>query len=104
MPRSIDELQRLHDEFDFANAADAKLDVAMELVRSNYVAFNAALDVCDLFEQIRSRALRINKRLMLPQEFIRKFAAAGDASRLDECEAFPCFAETGIIIFHAIER
>ena len=83
MPRSIDKLQRLHDKFDFANATDAKLDVTMELVPSNYVAFNAALDVCDLPDEIRRGALRIDKRLMLPQEFICQLAAASDASRLD---------------------
>ena len=40
MARSIDELQRLHDKFDFANAADAKLDVAMKVLRSNYITLN----------------------------------------------------------------
>src|SRR5205814_10548566 len=104
MPRSVGELQRLHDEFDFANAADAKLDVTMELVRSNYIAFDAALDVGDLLEQVGRRALRINKRLMLSQEFICQLAAASDASRLDLCERLPRLAEAGIIIFHAFKR
>src|SRR5262249_19775361 len=104
MPGSIDELQCLHNEFDFANAADAKLDVAVKLLLSHYIAFDAALNVSDLLEQIGRRTLRINKRLMLPQEFICQLAAAGDASPLDEREALPCFAETGIIIFHALER
>src|SRR5437667_227209 len=76
-------VQCRHDEFDFANAADAKLDVAMELVRSNYIALNAALYVGDLLEEIGRCALRINKRLMLPQEFICQLATAGDASRFD---------------------
>ena len=104
MLRSVDELQRLHDEFDFANAADTELDVALEFVRSNYIALDAALDVGDLLEQIGRCALRINERLMLPQEFVRQFAAARDSARLDQREALPCFTETGIIIFHALER
>jgi len=83
MLRSVDELQRLHDEFDFATAADTELVVALDFVRSNYIALDAAIDVGDLLEEIGRRALWINKRLMLPKEFIRQLAAASDASRLD---------------------
>src|SRR5437879_13697091 len=68
MPRSIDELQCLHDEFDFANAADAKLDVTMELIRSDYVTFDPAFAVGDLLEQIGRPALRITRSLILPRE------------------------------------
>src|SRR5205823_11455435 len=102
MPRSVDELQCLHDQFDFANAADAELDVTLELVPANYITFNAEFDIGDLIEQIGGCALWINERLMLPQEFVRQFAAAGDSARLDQREALPGFAETGIIIFHAL--
>src|ERR1051326_9068795 len=104
MPRSMRELQRLHDEFDFANTADTELDIPMQLVGSNYIAFDAALNVGDLLQQVRRGALGIDKRLMLSQEFVRQFTAASDAPRLDECEALPGLAEAGIIIFHALKR
>src|SRR5438552_18688404 len=76
MLRSVDELQRLHDEFDFANAADTELDVALELVRSNYIALDAALDVGDLLEQIGRCALPINDRPMVAPAFVRPYPAA----------------------------
>ena len=66
MTRTVNELKRRHDEFDFANAANTKFDVALELVGSHHVALNAPLDIGDLVEQIGRGAPGINKRLMLP--------------------------------------
>src|SRR6266511_4015013 len=104
MLRAVDKLECLHDEFDLANAAASKLHVALQLVGSNHVALDASLDVGDLIEQIGRGAFRINKRLMLPQEFVSQLATAGDSARLNQSQALPGFAETGVIIFHALER
>ena len=104
MVRPVDELKRLHHEFDLANAAGAKFDVAFKLVRSDDIALDASFDVGDLVEQIGCRAPRINERLMLSEEFVSQFPTAADSARLDQGEALPSFAETGIIIFHALER
>ena len=66
MTCTVNELERLHDEFDLANAANAKFDVALEFVGSHHVALNAPLDIGDLVEQIGRGAPGIDKRLMLP--------------------------------------
>ena len=38
MTRSVDKLQCLHDEFDFANTTASKFHITLELVRADYVA------------------------------------------------------------------
>src|SRR5262249_39197549 len=68
--RSMDKLQCLHDEFDLANTTASKLYVALELVRPDYVALDAPLDTGNFIQQIGRRAFRVNKRLMLSQEFV----------------------------------
>ncbi len=83
MVRPVDELKCLHHELDFANAAAAELDVAFKLVWSDHIALDASLDVGNLIEQIGGRALWINKRLMLPQEFISQLPTAADSARFD---------------------
>ena len=98
------QLQRLHDEFDVANAAAPKFYIALQLFRSNKVAFDTVLDACNLIQQIGRRAFRINKRLVLSQKFVSQLAAAGDFPCLDQREPFPRFAKSAVIIFHAFER
>ena len=104
MTRPVDQLQGLHDEFDFANTTASKLYVAFELVRADDVTLDTPLDAGDFIQQIGRRAFGINERLMLPQEFVSQFTTAADSARLDQCKAFPRFAEAGIVIFHARER
>src|SRR5437868_10618263 len=104
MTRSMDQLQRLHDEFDVANAAASEFYVALQLFGSDNVALDAVLDICNLIQQIVRRALGIDERLMLPEEFVSQLAAARDPARLYQCKPFPGFAESGIIIFHALKR
>src|ERR687888_279729 len=94
MTRSVDKLQCLHDEFDLANTTAPKF----------YVALDAPLDTGDFIQQIGRCAFRVNKRLMLPQEFVSQLPAAADSARFDQRKTFPGFAEPGIIIFHALER
>ena len=104
MARPVDKLKCLHDKLDFANATAAEFDVAFKLIVSDDVALDAPFDVGNLVEQIGRRTLRINERLMLPQEFVSQLPAAADSARLNQGEALPGFAEAGIIIFHALER
>src|SRR5438270_751238 len=102
--RPVNELKRLHDKFDLANAAGAKLDVAAEILLSHDIALDASLDVGDLVEQIGRGTARINKRLMLPQEFVSKLAAAADSSGLDQCQPLPGFAKTAVVMLHTFQR
>src|SRR6266478_3496622 len=104
MTGCMDQLQCLHDEFDVANAAPAKFDVTLQVFRSNEIALDALLDVSNFVQQFGSRAFRINKWLMLSQEFVGQFAAASDAACLNKCQPFPSFTEPSVIIFHALER
>ena len=62
------------------------------------------LDACNLIEQIGRRAFRVNKRLMLPQEFVSELTAAGDSAYFDQRKPFPSFPKPAVIIFHALER
>src|SRR2546423_2042507 len=104
MTRSVDNLQRLHDEFDIANAAASQFYIAFQFSRANDVAFDAMLDFCNLLQQVRCGVLWIDKGLMQPQEIVRQLAAAGDSASFDEGDALPGFAKSSIVIFHAFER
>src|SRR4029453_15630692 len=99
----MDQLQCLYDEFDFANTAAAEFYIPFEFVDADDVAFDAPFDAGNFVQQIGRRAPRINKRLMLPQEFVSQLAAAADSASLDQRKTFPGFAKAGIIIFHALE-
>src|SRR6266536_5350796 len=83
IPRSMDQLQRLYDEFDVANTAASKFHVAFQLCRSNNVALDAVLDVRNFIQQIACRAFWINKGLMLPREFVGQLTATSDSACLD---------------------
>src|SRR5438552_10984628 len=98
MTRSMDQLQRLHNEFDVTNAAAPEFYVALELLCSNDVALNAMLDTRNLIQQIGVGALWVNERLMLPQEFVSELTATGDSACFDERKPFPSFAEPSVII------
>jgi len=50
MTRPVDKLQRLHDEFDVANAAGSKFYVALQFFRSNNIALDAMLDFRNLLQ------------------------------------------------------
>src|SRR5947208_16953798 len=104
MTRTMDQLQRLHDGVDVANAAAPESYVALELFCSNNVALDAKLDARNLIQQIGVGALWVNERLMLPQEFVSELTATGDSAGFDERKPFPSFAEPSVIIFHALER
>ena len=81
VPTAVDELERLHHEFDFTNASASEFNVTVQVC--SVVVLDPPFDVCDLVQQIGSWAVRINKRLVLPQEFVDQFATAGDAARLN---------------------
>src|SRR5438309_4913079 len=102
--RPVNELKGLHDKFDLANAAGAKLDVAAEILPSHDIALDASLDAGDLVEQIGRGTARINERLMLPQEFISKLAAAADSAGLDQCQPLPSFDKATVVVLHTFER
>src|SRR6266567_2484807 len=83
LTRSMNKLKRLHDEFDFPNAAAPKFYVAFQLVRSHHGAFDAPLDTGDLIQQIGRHAPGVNKRLMLPQKLVSQLTATADSARFD---------------------
>ena len=90
----MDQLQRLHNEFDFANAAGAELDVALEIFVTNDVALDASFDNRDFIQQIRCRTFRINERLMMSQEFVNKLVASANAARFESVRVVPRFRQT----------
>ena len=102
MTRAVQQLQRLHDEFDLANAAGPELDVPLQILVADDVALDPSLDRRDLIEQLRRCAFRIDERLMFAQEIVGKFFAAGDAARFDQREALPRFAEPAVVILEAL--
>ena len=104
VPRSVQELERLHDKFDFTNSAGAQFDVAIDIFVTDDVSLDPPFQRENFIEQIRRGAPRVNEGLMLAKKFVSEFAAATNSSRLDEREPFPGFTEAGIIIFHALER
>ena len=104
VPRSMQELERLNDKFDFANSARAQLDVSLDIFVANDVPLDPSFDRGNFVEQIRRRALGINEGLMLAEKFVGELAAAANPARFDQREPFPGFAKTGIVIFHALER
>src|SRR5947209_3057548 len=81
MPSAVDKLQSLDDELDFANTAAAEFDVPLQIFRG--VLLDPALDSRNLIQQIRRRAARVDKRLMLTQEFVRELETAGNPARFD---------------------
>ncbi|MGH7938911.1 MAG: hypothetical protein ACREFG_10420, partial [Chthoniobacterales bacterium] len=88
MARAVQKLQGLDDEFDLTDSACAELHVPLELIVSDDVALDSALDQGDFFEQIRCRIARENKGLVQAQEIVGQFAIAADPARLDEREPF----------------
>src|SRR5436190_13604881 len=104
MPCSMQELECLNDKFDFTNPACAQLDVLPDVFIANDVPLDPSFDRGNLLKQIRRRTLRINERLMLAEKFVGELATAANPSCFDERKPFPGFAETSIVIFHALER
>src|SRR5215467_15215276 len=104
MTRSVDKLQRLHDKLDLPNPAASQFYVALQFVCADDVALDAPFDVGDFIQQISRHTPWVNKRLMLPQEFVSQLTATADSARLDQRKTFPGLAKSGIIIFHAVER
>ncbi len=104
VPRSVNKLQGLHNELDFANPAAAEFDVAFQILLSDNIAFDPSFDVGDLFEQIGCGTFRVNERLMLPQEFVSELTTAADPTSFDQRQALPGFPETAIIVLHAFKR
>ena len=103
VPRSVDKLQRLYNEFDFANTTAAKFDVPLQFALSDDIAFDSPFDIGDLVQQIRRRTFRVNERLMLPQEFVSELATARNSPSLNQRQPFPSFAESTIIVLHAFK-
>ena len=56
VPRSMQELERLHDKFDLTNAARAQLDVSPDVFVTNDVPLDPSFDRGNFVEQIRRRA------------------------------------------------
>src|SRR5205809_4562797 len=100
MARPVNELKRLHHKFDLANSTAPELYIALQRLVTYYVAFDAAFDIRDFVQQVRSRTPRINKWLMLAKKFVGKLAIACYSPGLDQGNSFPGFAKTIIIMSH----
>src|SRR5262245_40870460 len=104
MSRSMQELKRLNHKFDFTNPPGPQFNVSFDVLVANDIPLDPTLDCRNFIQQITSRTLRINKRLMLAEEFVSELATSADATCFYERKALPCFAKTGIVILHALER
>src|SRR2546430_6576289 len=103
MAPAVNKLQRLDNEFDFANSTAPKFNVPVQFVGRQSIAFYSSLDRCYFVEQIRSRTSGVDERLMLTEKFVGQLAITCDSTRFDQCNSLPSFAKTGIVIFHAFE-
>src|SRR5437762_3431904 len=104
MPGSMEELECLNNKFDFADPARAQLDVPPNVFVANDLPLDPSFDRGNFLKQIRGRTLGIDEGLMLTEKLVGQLATAADPSRFDERKPLPGFAETSIVIFHALER
>ena len=81
----------------FLKSADATQSADLLKLTTNY-------DRGNFLEQVRRGALWINEGLMLAEKFVGELATAANPSCFYERKPFPGFAETSIVIFHALER
>src|SRR4029077_7214476 len=102
--RAVDELERLDNKFDFANATCAELDVPFQVLLSNHVAFDPAFDAGDFVQQIGRRTSWVNEGLELTKKFVAELTAAAHRARFDQGQALPCLAKARVVIFHADQR
>ena len=99
----VQDLQRLNNELDFADAAAAELHVAFQFIRSDHFPFDAILDQRDFMQDALADGMGITKRLDHFDKFRRQTLVAGDMARLDEHHALPGLAPLRIIVFIAFE-
>ena len=68
--RTVDELECLHDEFNFADPTTAEFHIPAEPALSDNIAFDPSFNMGNLIQQIGRRTLGVNARLKLPHEFV----------------------------------
>ena len=101
-----DELLRLGEELDLADAAAAELDVvARDLdAASAAMRVDLPLDRVDVLDRREIEMLAPQERRQLGEEFLPRLAVAGDGARLDEGGALPVLACAFIIRERRLER
>ena len=102
--RSPQHLEGLHNEFNFADAADAEFHMARELSFAHHFLLNAFLQDAYLLNDVAAGVARVGKVLNHPGERGPNGGIARDGPRLDQRHPFPRFAKLGVVILATIER
>ncbi len=99
----VEELHRLDDELDFADAAEAAFDVAVEIGGADDLAFRAELHESDFGKEGGGRVARVAEGVEAFEEFAAEFEVSGDGAGFDESHALPALSGDGVVIFGAGE-
>src|SRR5205809_8071163 len=100
----MNDLQRLRDKLDFANAATAELHVALDLPGFDDFLLDAIFHPADLAQETFVDGAGVTKRLYHLEELGAQRLVAGHGARLDEHHALPGLAPLNVIGFVTAER
>ena len=99
---AVHQLQRLHDELDFANATRPELDVLPQAFAA-HLFVDLHLHAAQRFEGREIQIAAIHERTQTLEQFLARNLIACDDARLDERVTLPVAPLTLIIIFHGVE-
>ena len=94
---SVEELQKLHDEFDIANAAATGLDVRGVPALALGCPFDLPFDGFDLVDFDKGEISAIDERFDQVQKLLSEWFKAGNRTRFDEHSSLPRSAMSIIV-------
>src|SRR5690606_33979443 len=100
---AVNELQHLHDKFDFANTAAAQLDVVVHALAA-HLLLDLALEVAQRIDGGEIEIAAVAERAQDGQQAGTLLHSAGNRAYLDHCKAFPVAALGMVILFDRIDR
>src|SRR5262249_2729910 len=86
---AVQELQRLREEFHFADAAATQLDIPRLVRRPQQLALDAALHLAQLLDRAEVEIASVNKRFDFAQKVLAEGDVAGGGPRFDERGSLP---------------
>ncbi len=99
----VEELERLDDELNFADATAAEFDVALQFAGLDDFVFDAGFHGGDIAQDAGGDGTGITKGLDHFQEFGAQFGVAGDGTGFDQHHAFPGLAPMRVVSLEAVE-
>ena len=100
----VEQLQGLRDEFDFADAAAAQFNIALQFARLHHLVFQAGFHRRHAAEGAFREGARITEGLDHLQKFRAQFRVAGHGARLDQHHPLPRLAPLRVIGFKTFQR